>query len=153
MLPSLTSLHFYVAALVLLGVVMCGTTAARPAPRNEHYFVFLRGLNKSGKSTLAAAVKAEYGRVFDVYMCGSRITAEIAKGTPLGKRYAKHLAEDYVVPSELLLKSIMRDAVDHSGMRLHLIEGSPRRRDDWRVITEEFPRYGQCLFLEIRSEN
>lgn len=115
--------------------------------------VFL-GPPGAGKGTQADILSERHGFIhFDT---GSRLRAEIATGSELGKRIASFTNEGKLVPIEIIRDLILKFLGDNVGARI-MFDGFPRNLEQAEVLTGALEESKQALscavYLEIDEDS
>lgn len=95
----------------------------------------------SGKGTQAARIEAEFGLVH--LSTGDILRAEVARGTPIGKRVATIIAAGDLVPDGVILDLVSRRLLVGDGGPGYLLDGFPRTLDQARGLDTLLARSGR----------
>jgi adenylate kinase len=115
--------------------------------------VFL-GPPGSGKGTQADFLHENYG--FTHFDTGSRLRAEIASGSEMGRRIASYTDQGNLVPIDVI-RDLVTSFFDTSDGRRVLFDGFPRNLEQAEVLTNCLADSGLSLdcavYLEIDSDS
>jgi adenylate kinase len=115
--------------------------------------VFL-GPPGSGKGTQADFLNENYG--FTHFDTGSRLRAEIASGSELGKRIASYTDQGNLVPIEIIRDLVTTFFASDNGQRV-LFDGFPRSLEQAEVLSSSLRDSSRSLdyaiYLEIDSDS